>query len=1025
MEGQRLLSEVRAILDEGGADALAVATQGVGGIEKKGDKASEVLANVALSEAQLAKQGRPQALKTAMSALKLAQANMDKRGEAVAKLAVFRASGFQDTHSSQELVKSALEIFRQHEENSGTAEALLCMAQVEGNASSSVKLAKEASSIYQRISDKKMEQRASLAALRAELGHQATDMIMLPTLNVLQIFRSAGDKKGQRSALQMTAQTVALMHLAQDDPEATTKVAAEGLATKQTKDSSSYLTLLDQLADVSDKKSPAEATKAVLELLTGFQNIGDKRGEAGALCALATVLLDGADPAQAMKPASDALDIYKHINDRVGILNATALIIMVYGLKKPQEMMMMLQEAQDAAANFEACKDKQGHADALHLTAAMQYMSSTRRGESTVAKSAVCAAQTLYQELEDKDGEMALLMTATCANLKKGTFDEAMKLAQEVLAAYEGTGDKSKEAAALKLMANVLLARGHVKEALNTMYEAVAIAEELQDQLMLMALLTQIKNVMLLMRDVNGAINSVQATLAICQDVGDAHGEASNLMNMAQLVLRGEDPVEAEKDALRVARDALSVLTQIGDKALRVSVLHFMFGILHRRRMSVEAMIVAEEAVMIMRELGNKYGEAMAQMMVATSDIKSRKGLEAAVTAITLFKDLGNKNGQATALHAVANGILLTRGDPKEAIGAAQAGLGLHRDEGNRQGEAIMLQTLANCHLCMRDFETAVTSSVKALQIFKGVGDEYGEAKSLAILDEVQRAGGAKGDELVHEALRPLTGAPPIVELDEYEVKKSAATKLKEKQEEDESKKAMQPKAGAQGPGREDVNWEHAWLQVPIPTNDKKAAVKPRVRIFHVTEMSAMSLTKLRKGKASPQVNVGQDIVNKSGEILPMAELQRGIRASECTGVVYDTSKMHHVGPLVVMEGAIRLVQAVVGIEEINISIDTIGGSMSQGLAYVGTKREPFHAGLWGFYRAARLEHPTKDFRVLDVDVASKNKLMPLICRYTLGANSAKRPLEGMFRNKVLFSNKLIGGRVPLSQHHRIEIVEE
>jgi len=137
------------------------------------------------------------------------------------------------------------------------------------------------------------------------------------------------------------------------------------------------------------------------------------------------------------------------------------------------------------------------------------------------------------------------------------------------------------------------------------------------------------------------------------------------------------------------------------------------------------------------------------------------------------------------------------------------------------------------------------------------------------------------------------------------------------------------------------------------------------------------------------------------------------MQASLCTAAVYDVTRLNNLTHLEVMDVAIRLVKALQPIEDPNkVALDIVLSS-TQSIASVQGIRMPFHSTLWGFCRSARIENPTHEFRVLDVDAKTFKQDMAFITRYLLGAQST-RPMEAIVRKGALHVARLVSARAEL-----------
>jgi len=708
------------------------------------------------------------------------------------------------------------------------------------------------------------------------------------------------------------------------------------------------------------------------------------------------------DQGEALKNAKQALDMYKEQQHRAGVLAAASTVVTVYANSKPVEPLLMLETAKQAVVFFKDLDDKPGAAAALHLVAAVQFATFTKKGEPKEAKRAAEVAIAFYRSLDDRAGQVAVLKTMIYAGLAKGQPEEGLKAAKDLLSYYQAWGDRRGEAQALDAIANLHLAKDNARKALKVAQEALSIVSSLDDAKAEIDVLGTLAAVHFVRRDGEGALSTAQDMLALYQKLGDRSGEASAMI----LVHRVYQLMRMDEEALKAAYDALAVFKELGDKRGQLKVMEAICVTLQERKVFAEAFEVAQDALQLTRELELRYSEGCAMFMIAKSDIASEEGLGCAHAAAGIFKETGNKKSAAIAMHAVANGCLLMRAPARDALGAASDGLNLYRELEDQKGEAIMLHTIANCQLAMREQENAVNTAYEAMQMFEKVRDSYGAdlAKKLLL------AAGQTSEDIQERREQQMA------RFDGVEGKDGGELSEEQRRQEDEARDLND----------QQVLWELAW--VPHETQDPKNFGEKFAggmrKIFVASELQNKSLlAKLIKARPAKSVAGGgtpyfSNMLN--GRFLNKDTLQFGMQACSAMSVVYDVSQLNHQGPLEVIDLVLKLVQALVPVEERKIALDIITSSC-QNLAYTTGIREPFHATLWGFCRAARNENPMHEFHMTDVDPGRRVENMAFICRYLLGAQTV-RPAEAIVRNGGLMVSRLVGSRSKLNLPVRIEL---
>uniref|UniRef100_A0A7S2E251 Uncharacterized protein n=1 Tax=Alexandrium andersonii TaxID=327968 RepID=A0A7S2E251_9DINO len=459
-----------------------------------------------------------------------------------------------------------------------------------------------------------------------------------------------------------------------------------------------------------------------------------------------------------------------------------------------------------------------------------------------------------------------------------------------------------------------------------------------------------------------------------------------------------------DDEALKSAYEGLAILREQDDKQGMLKIMEPVAAALLDKKAYAEAAEVAQDALTITRELRLYYSEGCTMFLIAKTNISSQEGIACAYEAARIFREADYKKEAADAYHAAANGILLMRGPARDAIGAAAEGLNLFKELGNKQGEAVMMHTVANCQLSLRETENAVNTAYEAMAMFEKCGDRYGTTLAKKLL-----LGVGQSDEEIKERREQQ-----MAQFDGVETRVGGETNEEKRRMEDE----------AQDLQNNQVLWELAWIpwETQDPKNFGEKFAGGSRRVFVAGEMQdkgvLSKLMKARPNKSGTGAAYFSNLLN--GRQLNKDTLQFGMTACQCLSVIFDVSKLNHHGPLEVIDLTLKLVQALVPIEDRKVALDFVTTSC-QNLAWTAGVQEPFHATLWGFCRAARMENPTHEFRLLDVDPARRTESMAFICRYLTGAQ-ATRPAEAICRNRGVMVSRLVGARSKLNLPVRIEL---
>eukprot|EP00933_Yihiella_yeosuensis_P017187 TRINITY_DN14429_c4_g1_i2.p1 TRINITY_DN14429_c4_g1~~TRINITY_DN14429_c4_g1_i2.p1 ORF type:complete len:398 (-),score=109.88 TRINITY_DN14429_c4_g1_i2:128-1162(-) len=155
-----------------------------------------------------------------------------------------------------------------------------------------------------------------------------------------------------------------------------------------------------------------------------------------------------------------------------------------------------------------------------------------------------------------------------------------------------------------------------------------------------------------------------------------------------------------------------------------------------------ESQDLAEEAVIIWRDLGNVKGEATAIACVVKALAKQGLEQEALLFVCDRLEELrrkGVRHGEIF-LAPVAVSAMLDYGEAGEALALAEQSLSSVRKFGHRHDEAQMLLQISEIRLEKGELTDALKTAKEALSIFQEIGDMQGEEKSLETLTHVYTA---------------------------------------------------------------------------------------------------------------------------------------------------------------------------------------------------------------------------------------------------------------------------------------------
>ena len=195
-----------------------------------------------------------------------------------------------------------------------------------------------------------------------------------------------------------------------------------------------------------------------------------------------------------------------------------------------------------------------------------------------------------------------------------------------------------------------------------------------------------------------------------------------------------------------VERTALAATQQLGDPAAQAFA-HWQLGYAHARLGDYPASRVQlRHALSIYQELGDRVGQADVQhtlaIMVQFQGLYD-EALEHSRQALELSTAAGDRTGQAIALNAVGwfHAML---GDHRQALSYCGQALKLHQGQelGYPKLEAATLDSLGYAHHHLGDHAESIACYQRALDLYREVGDRWGQAETLGHTGDVYHATG-------------------------------------------------------------------------------------------------------------------------------------------------------------------------------------------------------------------------------------------------------------------------------------------
>lgn len=291
--------------------------------------------------------------------------------------------------------------------------------------------------------DEKVEQMRQQREVEIELAMEAAKEIVT-------IYRSMGDRKGEAKALDKVAE----IHLLKEEPEQSKAVAREERSLYQEiRDVRGEAAALQSIINANlqsedDYDDALIAAKDMVKLFRGRDrktDDDDKKGTADSLQSLAKVLLQKFDLAEALESGEEAMKLYSEIGNKKDSAPCCHTLAQIHlSMQKPSEAIKC---ARQAVEDYRESGDRLAEANALHDLAVMDMedlLSEVEKDPKSFSKAhadrlnaawkPLEESLALYRELKHQDGEY--YVTETFNNVIERSRQIHIRVAEPIKTIY-------------------------------------------------------------------------------------------------------------------------------------------------------------------------------------------------------------------------------------------------------------------------------------------------------------------------------------------------------------------------------------------------------------------------------------------------------------------------------------------------------------------------------------------------------------------------------------------------------------
>jgi len=614
-------------------------------------------------------------------------ASQKKEAQEAAMLMVV-AEGHINEEDDVEALKaatSAKEKFSQLGNNEGVADAIRIIVHIsihQRTGEEALQIVEEGSAAFEKAGDRKgvAKMLLSESEINTSMGKGSwkRDEMFEALAEAIKIFAELDDNKMRGIAMLETHR----LHVLWEE----VKLAGEGAFwgrhfIKQAGNKRAEVAALHYAANAATIAQDHDAAaKASNEGLDRIQDLGLKTLEAFELQSISRRHLHAERARKALPLAEEALEIYRSRGSR------PARELEVYDVMFAAKMQIALQSetqsevdrrladamelAQTAETHFEELGFKRGKGAALNMMATVQEQKADRKAALKSYEKALQA----FREANDWKSEGETLKNLANLHIEENLFGKALVSARVAVEVYEkdDRGGPGLVSDGLIFLGRVHQKKGELKAAIARITEAQTILQESGDRRGEYDALRNLAEVYLANNEFKAALRVASEAREICEDLEYDEGVADTLATTANAHLsslqhgsRRPPPgsskyVETMEKALKAAKESASMAAHSqmpGISALRGSALSTLADGLSMCKRYEEVVEVANEAVMLFRELGDFWSEAEVMLLSADAYFNIGKmddARPAAEEAVDLFQYAGDAHGERLASELLA-----------------------------------------------------------------------------------------------------------------------------------------------------------------------------------------------------------------------------------------------------------------------------------------------------------------------------------------------------------------------------------
>jgi len=414
--------------------------------------------------------------------------------------------------------------------------------------------------------------------------------------DALALFKEAGDKKGEATALYLSTYIKSEKRLLRDALPALEEVQKLFKDAGATKDEE--LVIKDILSYHLGKADSEAANKLKSDVMGGDK----KAGAAALIRVMADTYFTMKELDEAQKLVMEALAMFRGASDKDGEVGGLRAVVNCHLAKG--ELDDALGVADQIVGKVD---DKKKKAGAMYVLASIQLSKDDGLSEAVAALGKV---RSFFKDAGASAGEAEALMATAELQLANGDVDAAVASAKE---ASSVASDASMQAKTLLTVANASMAGGDVDSAGKAATEAQAKAKEAGNKVLEVNALRSIAEVKLAKGDSSGAIETATDMYTMASESGNTLGEANAKLILASAVLSTD---VGSQEGLRMGREALALFDAAGDTFGTANTLYMLANGCFANADLEEGLKFSREALAIFRSTKDVENEEILKQII-------------------------------------------------------------------------------------------------------------------------------------------------------------------------------------------------------------------------------------------------------------------------------------------------------------------------------------------------------------------------------------------------------------------------